>query len=191
VGSLAELEPENPVEPGEVAGRRARLVAKTAEEWKVALVDLAGATTCWPDRTVISGESRSLTGKPRQRSPAAGQVRPPGRNLCMEGVSLRRQQHPSHPTASTSAAHRPSGTTARRPAVPPVRDEDASQGCAAPSPTDASAVARRQHAEFVAFGVGKHGPRGLRLVLADVDPGRTPSQQCVDQRGPVISDMWG
>src|SRR5258708_611529 len=35
VGSLAELEPENP-------GRRARLVAKTAEEWKVALVDFGG-----------------------------------------------------------------------------------------------------------------------------------------------------
>jgi hypothetical protein len=39
---LAELEPENPVELGEVAGRRARLVAKAAEDWKVALVDFGG-----------------------------------------------------------------------------------------------------------------------------------------------------
>ena len=34
----------------------------------------------------------------------------------------------------------------------------------------ASVVACRQHAEFVALGIGKHGPRGVRLVLADVDP---------------------
>jgi hypothetical protein len=55
----------------------------------------------------------------------------------------------------------------------------------------ASAIACRQHAEFVALGVGKHGPRGFRLVLADVDAGCPPGQQCVDQRGPVISDVRG
>ena len=54
-----------------------------------------------PDRTVISGTSRSFTDTPHRRSPARGQVRRPGPQSCKEGVrgssplSSTRQNSPS------------------------------------------------------------------------------------------------
>ena len=72
-----------------------------------------------PDRTVIYGDLRSLTGTPRWRSPAAGLVRPPGsQSLQAGGQSIQghSQGHSQSGEDFLYRSRRPDG-----PLAPPTR----------------------------------------------------------------------